>query len=147
MAGNLPGSAVYLDTSGVLAYLDADDACHEEARRAWNGVIDAGAALLMTDYVRIESWSLVQRRLGLEAVRDFFDVILPRCGIDSVGETRFEMLARQILLSNRRNLSLVDLSSFDSMQRNGIQRALAFDEHFNDHGFITPESSSWYVDS
>lgn len=72
----------YLDTSGVLAYLDADDECHNSASRAWASVLDSGAFFLMTDWVRLECWSLVQRCLGLEAVNDLHEIILKHCTID-----------------------------------------------------------------
>jgi uncharacterized protein len=139
MAGNL----VYLDTSGVLAYLDADDACHKPACSAWDSVLASGAGFLMTDWVRLECWSLVQRRLGLDAVADFHGIILRYCTIDWVDENRFELLSRQVLLSRRRDLSLVDLSSFESMQRHGIKRAIAFDRHFTEQGFVTPDLRDW----
>jgi predicted nucleic acid-binding protein len=137
------GNLVYLDTSGVLAYLDADDACHSMAESAWSSVLDAKSKFLMTDWVRLECWSLVQRRLGIEAVADFHQVILKLCQMDTVAENRFELLSRQVLLSRRRNLSLVDLSSFDSMQRHGIKQAIAFDKHFTEHGFVTPDMAEW----
>lgn len=139
----MAGEFVFLDTSGVLAYLDADDAEHLRSVAAWNRVLEERARLLMTDWVRLECWSLVQRRLGIEAVKDFYGRILPGCAIDGVGEERFAQLARLVLLTPRRGLSLVDVASFDCMQRHGIQRALAFDEHFGEHGFITPESPAW----
>lgn len=139
----MAGKLVYLDTSGVLAYLDADDACHNPALSAWESVLTSGAAFLMTDWVRLECWSLVQRRLGLDAVGDFHAIILRYCTIDSVDENRFDLLARQVLLTKRRDLSLVDLSSFESMQRHGIKRAIAFDRHFTEQGFITPDLPEW----
>lgn len=139
----MAGKFIYLDTSGILAYLDADDECHESASRAWAIVIDSGAAFLMTDWVRLECWSLVQRRLGLEAVSDYHEIILKQCAIDGIDENRFDLLARQVLLTRRRDLSLVDLSSFDSMRRNGIKRALAFDKHFIEQGFVTPDMPEW----
>ena len=97
----------------------------------------------MTDWVRLECWSLIQRRLGLEAVADFHQIILKLCQIDTVDENRFELLSRQVLLSRRRNLSLVDLSSFDSMHLHGIKQAIAFDQHFTEQGFVTPDTAEW----
>lgn len=139
----MAGSLVYLDTSGVLAYLDADDTCHSPACGAWEIVLAAGSAFLMTDWVRLECCSLVLRRLGVEAVADFYAIVLRHCTIDSVDENRFDLLARQVLLSRRRDLSLVDLSSFESMQRHGIKRAIAFDRHFTEQGFVTPDLPEW----
>lgn len=97
----------------------------------------------MSDYVRLECWSLIQRRLGMPAVRDFYDVLLPNCTVYPVGEETFPELARSCLLGNRRQVSLVDLSSFHCMRETGIPRAFAFDVHFSEQGFLTPETPDW----
>jgi predicted nucleic acid-binding protein len=135
----MDGDLVYLDTSGVLAFLNLDDSCHKAARKAWRVVLEQDLTLVMTDYLRLEAWSLIQNRLGLEAVADFKTHILPSCRIEIVGEQGFEILNRQVLLGRRRNLSLVDLSSFDCMERLKITQAIAFDHHFTEHGYCLPK--------
>jgi predicted nucleic acid-binding protein len=40
-----------------------------------------------------------------------------------------------LLTADRRRLSLVDCCSFQVMRRLGVRRALAFDQHFAEHGF------------
>ncbi len=91
--------------------------------------------MVMTDYVRLEAWSLIQNRLGLEAVADFNNHILPTCRIETVGEQGFAFLSRQVLLGRHRQLSLVDVSSFDCMARLNITRAIAFDCRFSEQGY------------
>jgi len=140
MDGDAP---TYLDTSGVLAFLNADDHCHKRAVEAWRDALSLGSGFAMTDYVRLETWSLLQRRLGIDAVTDFYRRILPLCEIHPVGENGFPLLAHQVLTANRRRLSLVDLSSFECMRQSGLQRALAFNRHFEEMGFTTPDSSEW----
>lgn len=137
------GERVYLDTSGIVAFMDADDEFHGMAKAAWKDVLSTQGSLLTTDFVRLESWSLIQRRLGIEAVEDFYRTILPQCRVDPVGEDGFELLAGQVILGRRRSLSLVDLSGFACMRRHGIHRALAFDRHFSEQGFATPASDQW----
>jgi predicted nucleic acid-binding protein len=139
----MDGKLTYLDTSGILAYLDADDECHSKAYLAWQQVLQAKGAFLLTDYVRLECWFLIQRRLGLEAVSDYLDLLKACCQIEQVTVNRFELLAQQVLLSRRRDLSLVDISSFDCMRRHGLTRAIAFDNHFIEQGFVTPEVEGW----
>jgi predicted nucleic acid-binding protein len=96
--------------------------------------------MVMTDYVRLEAWSLIQNRLGLEAVADFRNHILPACRIEPVGEQGLEILSRHVLLGRRKKLSLVDLSSFACMARLKITRAIAFDRHFTEQGYHLPGS-------
>jgi len=129
---------VYVDTSGVLAYLDGDDVHHAKARDAWDRVLSIETELIMTDCVRLECWSLIQRRLGLAAVQDFYQNLLPLIEVWTVDELTFDHLCRQVLLSKRRKLSLVDVSSFDCMRKHNLQYALAFDRHFDEMGFSTP---------
>lgn len=139
----MAGEPVYLDTSGILAMLDGDDDCHSMAAPAWRALMDSGADCLATDYVRLECWSLVQRRLGIEAAGALLSEVFPVCEIKVVGEAGFHQLAQQALLLNRRSLSLVDISSFTCMRTAGLRLAFAFDKHFGEQGFITPESSQW----
>ena len=40
-----------------------------------------------------------------------------------------------LLAADRRRLSLVDCCSFQIMRRLGIRQALAYDQHFAEHGF------------
>lgn len=137
--------AVYLDTSGLLGMLDAGDDFHVKAASAWHQILDARVDMVMTDYVRLECWSLIQRRLGLDAVDDFHRNILPLCVVRQVGESGFDLLARQVLVTHRRDLSLVDISSFDCMRREGLRLAFAFDAHFEEQGFVTPMNPDWAV--
>jgi len=41
----------------------------------------------------------------------------------------------RVLEENKRDLSLVDTTSFQIMRRERIDRAFAFDQHFTDAGF------------
>lgn len=59
----------FVDTSAVLALLDADDRPHSEADEAWNLLIRSNESLVSSNYILVEMFALVQRRLGMEAVR------------------------------------------------------------------------------
>jgi predicted nucleic acid-binding protein len=126
----------FIDTSAFLAALDKDDRFHEEAATKWAALAKSRTELWTTDYVRLESWSLVQRRLGPQAVMAFQDDWLPLCKIHEVGHDGFERAAAQWRIAQRRNLSLVDLTSFDAMRQLAIRTALAFDGHFQEMGYL-----------
>lgn len=134
---------VFLDTSGVLAYLDASDQEHPLAAQSIRQVVEWGSPLVMTDYVRLESWALIQRRMGLAMLETFRNAVLPRCEVEVVGQEGFARVSGQCLVAQRRTLSLVDVASFDCMRRRGLKRALAFDAHFEEQGFLTPNSPGW----
>jgi predicted nucleic acid-binding protein len=128
--------AVFIDTSAFLAALDTGDKYHSEAEKRWSALSKSPSELWTSDYVRLESWSLIQRRLGAEAVMAFQDDWLPLCKIHEVGRDGFERAAAQWRIAHRRNLSLVDLTSFDAMRQLAIRTALAFDQHFQEMGYL-----------
>jgi len=132
--------AVFIDTSAFLAALDKGDRFHENAAKKWSLLANHRSELWTTDYVRLESWSLIQRRLGAEAVMAFQDDWLPLCKICEVGRDGFERAAGQWRIAQRRNLSLVDLTSFDAMRQLAIRTALAFDQHFQEMGYLDVEA-------
>ena len=132
--------AAFIDTSAFLAALDKGDRFHEAASKKWSVLARNQAELWTTDYVRLESWSLIQRRLGPQAVMTFQDDWLPLCKIHQVGSDGFERAAAQWRIAQRRNLSLVDLTSFDAMRQLAIRTALAFDSHFQEMGYLEVEA-------
>ena len=133
-------NTVFVDTSAFLAALDKGDKFHPEAAKKWSALATGKTELWTTDYVRLESWSLIQRRLGAEAVMAFQDDWLPLCKIHEVGRDGFERAAAQWRIAQRRNLSLVDLTSFDAMRQLAIRTALAFDQHFQEMGYVDVEA-------
>jgi len=132
--------AAFVDTSAFLAALDKGDKFHTEAAKKWSVLGQSRTELWTTDYVRLESWSLIQRRLGPGAVMAFQDDWLPLCKIHQVGPDGFERAAAQWRIAQRRNLSLVDLTSFDAMRQLAIRTALAFDGHFQEMGYLEVEA-------
>lgn len=133
-------TAVFIDTSAFLAVLDKGDRCHSDSLRKWMHLAKTRAEVWTTDYVRLESWSLIQRRLGPQAVTAFQDDWLPLCKIHQVGLDGFERASAQWRIAQRRNLSLVDLTSFDAMRQLAIRTALAFDGHFREMGYLEVEA-------
>lgn len=61
--------STFVDTSALLAVLDASDVAHKVADRIWRRLIESDERLVSTNYVLVETFALVQRRLGLPAVR------------------------------------------------------------------------------
>ena len=131
----MDGDQVFADTSGFLALMDKDDSHHAAAVGDWKTMAQNRCVLWTSDYVRLESCSLIQRRLGAGALREFHDHILPVATIMPVGEDGFERAFAQWRVTQHRHLSMVDLTSFDCMHRGKIPRAFTFDRHFEEQGF------------
>jgi len=127
--------SVYVDTSAFLAVLDADDENHEAAKKVWIDLLDSRGAILCNSYVLVETYALVQHRLGMEAVRAFHEDIFTVLQLEWSADALHRQAADALLTANRRNLSLVDCASFATMRRLGIKKVFAFDRHFFEQGF------------
>ncbi len=129
---------VFVDTSALFAVLDRDDQLHVAARETWADLLSTEEAQLVTsNYVIIESFALVQSRLGMDALRTFNDDVLPVVGIRWVTEEDHRSAAQAVLAADRRDLSLVHCTSFRIMRRLRLRSAFAFDRHFREQGFET----------
>ena len=127
--------SIFVDTSALYAILDADDENHESAKRLWVDLITQEARLVCSNYVLVETFALVQHRLGMEAVRTLQEDILPILHIEWVDEPTHRAGGTAMLIAARRKLSLVDCVSFEVMRQLGIRTAFAFDPHFEEQGF------------
>jgi predicted nucleic acid-binding protein len=131
----------FVDTSAFFALLDADDAHRARARVHLQEVLAAGADLLTHEYVVVETTALVQRRLGLAALRRFVDDLLPLVEVAWVDEALHGEAREALLAAGRRNVSLVDWTSFLVMRRLGVRTAFTFDLDFGAEGFeVLPAS-------
>ena len=132
---------VFVDTSGLYAALDADDANHPAAAVAFNRLVDRMAsdpfAAVTHSGVITEATALVQRRLGIPAARTLLDDILPLIDTVWVDERLHSLAATALLAAGRRDVSLVDWTSFVVMRERAITTAFAFDNDFEAQGFRT----------
>ena len=128
---------IFVDTSAFYALLDGDDGEHSRALKLWEGEPPGEGSLVTTNYVVLESMALLQSRLGMPAVRIFHDAILPVVRMEWIDEVIHAQAVSAFIATDRRGLSLVDLSSFATMRRLGIRSAFTFDRHFRQYGFET----------
>jgi uncharacterized protein len=126
---------VFVDTSALLAILDADDANHGEAREVWQALLGRDATLLCTNYVLLETFALVQHRLGLEALSVFLSDVASVLSLRWVDAQVHAAGVTALLIARRRKLSLVDCVSFEIARQSGVEIAFAFDRHFAEQGF------------
>ena len=86
-------------------------------------------------YVLVEATALVQRRLGIAAVRDLTGALLSAVETKWVDRELHEAALGALLAAGRRGVSRVDWTSFEMMRRLGIERAFALDVDFERQGF------------
>lgn len=127
--------SVFVDTSAILALLDATEESHGSVADAWDRAVEAGRPLVTSNYVVVESFALAQRRLGMDAVRAVADAFLPLLEVLFVTSDVHSAAMAALLAADRRRLSFVDCTSFELMRRRGIRDALALDADFAKQGF------------
>lgn len=130
-------SHVFVDTSALYALLVRSDDRHADARRAFARLMTHDAVLVTSAYVLVETYTLLGRRIGLDAVAAFRDDFAPLLDVTWVDPAAHDAALEDLLDRGTRDLSLVDVVSFIVMRGGGIDEAFAFDRHFELEGFAT----------
>jgi len=125
---------LFVDTSALYALMDRDDFNHERARRFWIE-LSPDEPLLTHDYVLVETSALVQRRLGIEALQTLLDELTLPISTVFVDRVMHDAAVSGVLNARVRQVSLVDVVSFEVMRRAGVRAAFTFDDHFAQFGF------------
>lgn len=126
---------IFVDTSALYALISTRDQKLIPAVTTWEDALQHGDVLFTNNYVLVECFALIQNRLGIEFARALQTNIVPFLQVDWVSEQQHISIVNDVLTANRRNLSLVDCSCFESMRRLGIEKVFSFDEHFREQGF------------
>jgi len=124
-------STIFVDSGAFYALADEDDAWHEAAEAFYKKAYPADT-FLTSNYVFVESWTLIHHKLGKTAARRFWETI--REGVVAVEEITESDLDKAWHILNQysdHDLSLVDCTSFALMERLAIVRVFAFDKHFS----------------
>ena len=124
-------SAVFADTSG----LNQTDENHARAARVFATLRARRAALVSTSLVLVETYALVGRRLGIDAIGSFRADFAPLIEVVWVDEALHDAGLDLLLQRRKRQLSLVDAVSFVTMRQRNAAEAFAFDPHFEQEGF------------
>jgi predicted nucleic acid-binding protein len=133
---------IFIDTAAFLAVLNANDQFHQSAKHIWDEILSSDSSLFSSNYVILETTALLQHRFGIEALRLFESDILAVVEIVWVDETIHKQGMSALLAANRRNLSLVDCTSFEIMRQVGLDEVFTFDPHFREQGYkVIPESN------
>lgn len=126
---------LFIDTSGFLAVLNVDDDMHAKAKASWIKLLSERVKPTTNNYVLVETFALVQNRLGMEAVSVFNSDIMPVIHVEWVDEITHKIGVSALLAAGRKKLSLVDCVSFETMRRLGLRRVFTVDKHFGEQGF------------
>jgi len=126
---------VFADTSGLFALLVSNDLMHVRAKLNFRYFAGHRAQLLTSSFVVVETLALLQRRVGLGAVRDFQLKIIPLLEVLWIDKDWYARGIQRLFALSNRDISLVDCLSFEIMESREITYAFSFDKHFEEQGF------------
>ncbi len=125
---------IFVDSSAIYAWADSADPNHSIALRRLEAILEQEEEMLTHNYVLVESMALLQARLGMAAAvkfaRDAKNFVL-----EWVDEDLHARAVRELEISKKRQISLVDHISFLVMRQHHVTAAFAFDSDFAAAGF------------
>jgi predicted nucleic acid-binding protein len=119
--------SLFVDTSIWYAAADSSDRSNARAK----AILKSDEALVTSDHILVETWTLLHHRLQPKAAERFWDGL--RSGIASiepVGLADLEAAWNIGLSWPDQDFSIVDRTSFAVMRRLGIDRVASLDQHF-----------------
>lgn len=133
----MPADAVFVDTSGWVASINANDELHGLAAAAMRRIAVARRLLLTTDWVLAETGNGLARTAArasfVEAARAM--ARSAHCRIVRVDAGIFERALELYAQTEDKTWGMVDCASFVVMKDAGIWHALTSDQHFTQAGF------------
>jgi predicted nucleic acid-binding protein len=118
---------LFVDSSTFHAGADRGDSSHERAVR----ILSAGEPLVTSDHVLVETWLVLNARLGRSVADGFWEGI--RTGVARIEPVERGDLERAWSIGQDfpdQAFSIIDRTSFAVMLRLGILRAASFDNDF-----------------
>jgi len=130
-------TAVFMDTGGWMACADRADPAHQACGAARDRALEAGFALVTTDFVVDETLTLIRFRLGLSAADGWWQQIdsSPRLRWERIDSERFERARHMFLRYRDKDLSFTDCTSIAVMRELKLATVITTDDHFRQVGF------------
>jgi len=124
---------IFLDTSAIYALASESDANHAAAKRIFDAILASGEPLLTHNYILVESFALISRRLGWQSAAAFANEAR-HFAVEWIDAETHDAAVMQWIVY-KPSVSFVDQVSFLIMKRLGIGEAFAFDDDFTSAGF------------
>lgn len=124
---------IFVDTSGIVAAMNAKDSHHKKAKEIFFNLITKQYTLIITNYIRAETHALLINRASHEAALKFLN---EKSWIIEWIRPEDELEAIELINHyTDKSFSLTDATSFVIMKRLKIDTAITFDQHFIQYGF------------
>lgn len=126
----------FVDTSSLYALVTPNDDDHRATVALFEFLARSDALLVSSNYVILESVSLIQKRHGFAPAQTLLEKALSLLDVHWIGEAEHREASRIWATAKNRALSLVDCSSFAVMHLLGVRHAVTLDSHFSERGFV-----------
>src|SRR5258708_16577743 len=124
--------SLFVDTSIWYAAADSSDLDNSRAKR----ILSNKEALVTSDHVLIETWSLLHHRIGRSAAERFWQALRNGAAVIEITGAADLQTAWEIGAAfPDQDFSIVDRTSFAVMHRLGIERAASLDGDFSVYRF------------
>jgi len=122
---------VLVDTSALYALANPEDAHHTRALEIHRSLIRRKVNLVLPNFLLAESHTIINRRLGPHAAREFLNVAIQDFEIERV-TLEDEWAAHALLqeVSRGKDLSYFDAVAVSVAERLGAEEIFTFDRHF-----------------
>lgn len=130
---------VFVDTGPWIALVDQRDQWHAEAERVLRQLQASRQPLVTSNLVLMESYTGLVNRVERRLIARFRETIYSsrQISIQRVDALTEELAWELFLRYDDKRVSMVDGSSFATMEQLGITQAFTFDRHFAQVGFQT----------
>ncbi len=121
---------IFVDTSAIYAVSNKQDKHHKQAVDFVSS-LPGDIKLIISNYVFVETWSLLNSRISWDAALAFYDEVLSK-SFHLIDVSEMQLLSARKITEKYADhaLSMVDATSFALMEYMGINKAFAFDYHF-----------------
>ena len=126
---------IFIDTCAFIALIDSDDDFHNLAFNLFSKASKDNADFLTSNYVMLETIFLLQKTIGLPAVKDFKKLMLPIVRIIWIDEKIHNNSLNNLIAAEKEKISLTDYSSFYILDNYNIDKVFTFDNHFKEKNY------------
>lgn len=130
-------NTVFLDTSGLIAVVNADDQWHDQAESVWRDLIGQQVPLLLTSLVLIEIGDGLSRIHHRQLAIELYDRLHHSSRVEIVPATQDVEAQGWRLFRERadKEWGMTDCVSMVIMQNRSVRRVFSTDRHFQQAGF------------
>ena len=126
---------IFIDTCAFIALIDSDDDFHGLAFDLFSKASKDNVDFLTSNYIMLETIFLLQKTIGLSAVKDFKKLMLPIVRIIWIDEKIHRESLNNLIAAEKKKISLTDYSSFYILDNYNIDKVFTFDNHFKEKNY------------